>query len=388
LRRCPWLRILVRQWPFWALSLAFIPVALAFQSVPHGETTPVRQVLVAARNFLWYAGKTFVPVRLCPIYPKVEFTTLHIVGLTAAYAGGIVLAFLVWLRHRAVFLGLVFPFVLCYGVTLSPVSGLVPLGYVDMSDRYSYIPSAFLWLLAGFLFQLVAERFDWVPRLTRVAVVMVLAAGGAFMLESASYARLWQDIGTLTEAACRREPANVFALGQFGDIALDRGNLEDALLVGGRLAAAQRTWMTPEARQRALRRGLYLQGFALYGLGRPADALAAFEVIAPTLESTVYHQPTNNAAIWAMMADCYLRKGQVEQAIACYDSILERVREGSFEDHFYRGLRAVHKGDFAEGAAQFEQALVLRPDHAVARSNLAECRRRLDEDGNEGETDQ
>ena len=371
-------RVLRRQWPFWAVSLSFVPVTIAFQSVPRDETTLIRQCLVAVHNLFWYAGRLFVPLNLCPIYPKIQFTGPRLASLALLCLGLALAIALAWWRWRQDSAAIL-PYFLCYAVALAPVSGLVPLGYVDMSDRYSYIPSAFLLLAAGLAYQ------RWWQRLSsrsagiasRVAMAAILALGCVFSLQSRRYARLWRDIGDLTRFACQRRPANVFALGQLGDIDLDRGRLDEALIIGGRLAAADRTWMTPAARQRALRRGLYLEGFALYGLGHRVEALAAFEAIAPTLDKVMYHEPTRNAAILAMMADCYLERGEREKALACYDAILARAPRGSFEEAFYRGLRAVHAGQYASAAKAFEQALARRPGHPVAKANLAECRRRL-----------
>ena len=372
-----WRAVVHRQWPFWVVSVVFVPITIAFQSVPHSETTWFRQTGVAFHNLFWYAGKTLAPSRLCPIYPKIEFSPAHVFFLIALCVGLAALAIRGWPRHRELLVRTVIPFAACYAATLSPVSGLLPLGYVDMSDRYSYIPSAFLLLGLGLSFQYLTTRIPWPTPATRAVAALVMLTGGAFMLQSVAYAKLWSNIRTLTKAACGRENANVFALGQLGDIEIDEGNMAEALVLGGRLAAAQRSWMTPEARGRTLHRGLYLQGFALYAFGKHAEALAIFEAIRPTLATTVYHEPTNNAAVWAMMADCYLERGEKKKALSCYDALLETVIPGSFEDHFYRGLKAVHSGNVIAGSHHFEQALALRPEHQLARANLAECRRRV-----------
>jgi tetratricopeptide (TPR) repeat protein len=272
--------------------------------------------------------------------------------------------------------GIVLPALLAYAAALAPVSGLVPLGFVDLSDRYSCIPSACLWVLGAAGLQgvaLASARADAAPawrRVHRLCLLAAVALALGYAAVSLVYSRLWRDLETLARAACSREPANVFALGLLGDILLDTNQFEEALVTGGRLAAADRGWMTPAARRRALARGLYLQGFALFRLGQLDDSRRAFEAIAADLGTTVFHEPTNNTAIYAMMAEAYLQQGHPAKALACYDAILKRVTAGSFEQAFYRGVRELQAGDLPAARSHFLEAERLRPGNPLVRSHL------------------
>lgn len=370
--RTAWYAAARRVLPFALIALLFVPVPIHFQSIPAEETTPGRQIAVAAHNLLWYAAKSLLPGGLCPIYPRIDLTggLLALVG-TAWLALAALLA-AAWRRWPAIVLGVVLPALLGYAAALAPVSGLVPLGYVDMSDRYGYIPSAFLWALVASALQAVlanrppAGRRPW----HRLCLPAVTALAVGYAATSLLYSRLWRDIETLTRSACRREPANVFALGQLGDILVDRGAFDEVLVLGGRLAAADHAWMTAAARQNALARGLYFQGFALYNLGKPEEALRIFEAIAPQLETAVFHEPTGNAVIYAMMAEAYLQRGDQAKALDCYDAILKRAAAGSFEWHFYSGVRGLVAEVPQEAGAHFLEAERLKPGHPVVRRNL------------------
>jgi tetratricopeptide (TPR) repeat protein len=370
--RSAWRAALGRVLPFALLSLAFVPVTLFFQSIPVDETTLGRQLAVGVHNLFWYGWQTFLPGRLCPIYPRIEFSGLRLTLLLAAVlatAAGLLGA---WRRQRLLTAGIVLPALLAYAAALAPVSGIVPLGFVDQSDRYGYIPSIFLWTLAAVALQALALRLaaDGRQRAWTLCLAGLATLAIAYATLSLATSRRWRDLETLNRAACEREPANVFALGQLGDILLDSGSFEEALAIGGRLAAATGGWMTPAARQRELSRGLYLQGFALFRLDRVEEAMRAFEAIAPQLDSTVFHEPTNNAAVYAMMAEGYGQRGDEARSRACYTAILGRVPAEGFEWHFYSALLSLQAGAAAPARAHLLEAERLKPGNPLVRQVL------------------
>jgi protein O-mannosyl-transferase len=372
--RAAWRAIAGRVLPFVLLALACVPLTILFQVIPTGETTRAHQVGAALHNLFWYGLRTFVPGKTCPLYPRLEFTGWRVLWLVIGLLACLAALGRAWRRHPTFTVGVVVPALIAYAAALAPVSGLVPLGYVDMSDRYSYIPSVFLWALAAAVLQGMLRRFAAGDG--RRARTLCLAAAAtlavAYTTATALSARCWRDIETLMRAACDREPANVFALGQLGNILLDAQRFDEALVIGGRLAASSDTWMTPATRQQTLWRGLYVQGFALFRLGQVEAAMRAFEAIAPCLETAVFHEPTNNAAIYAMMAEGYLEAGAKDKALACYRAILGRVPAGSFEWHFYSGVLSLHSGDPVGARQHFRAADRLKPGQPLVQRNLQE----------------
>ncbi len=372
--RSDWMALLRRLAPFVVVAAAFIPVTIYFQSIPVDETPPGRQVVVAAHNLLWYAGKTLWPGRLCPIYPRLDLGPAGVAGLAGLWLalGGLLVA--ACRRWSAAVVGVVLPALLAYAAALAPVSGLVPLGHVDMSDRYALIPTMALWALAAAGLNALPSLDPRRPAAAawqRLALPALACLAAGYLIAGVLYGRLWRDIETLTRSACQREPASVFALGQLGDILIDAERFDEVLVCGARLAAADHAWMTPAARQRALARGLYLQGFALFRLGQPDEALHAFEAIAPQLATTIFHEPTRNTVVYAMMAEIYLQRGQTDAAVACYDAILERLDPESFEAHFYAAVRALQTGRDNEARRHLQAAEQRRPGHPLVQQNLA-----------------
>jgi tetratricopeptide (TPR) repeat protein len=370
--RSAWRAALGRVLPFALISVVFVPVTILFQSIPADDTTRGHQLAVAVHNLFWYAFRAFLPGRLCPIYPRLEFHGLRVALLVAAGLASTLGLVWAWRRGRTQASVVVLPALVAYAAALAPVSGIVPLGFVDLSDRYGYIPSTFLWALAAAavptLLQPVGAAVR--ARVRRLCLAAAVTLAGAYAAQSLAAARAWRDIETLHRTACERDPANVFALGQLGGILLEAESFEEALAIGGRLAASAPAWMTPAARERALARGLYLQGFALFRLGQIEGAMQAFEALAPRLESTVFHEPTNNAAVYAMMAEGYLQQGAPSRARACYTAILGRVPAGGFEWHFYSAMLSLQTGDAAAARAHLLAADGIKPGNPLVWRHL------------------
>ena len=101
----------------------------------------------------------------------------------------------------------------------------------------------------------------------------------------------------------------------------------------------------------------------------------AFEAIEPMLRTSIFHQPTNNVVIYAMMAELYVRRGNASRAIACYDAILDRVAPESFEAAFYQGVRCVQTGEREAALRAFLLADRRRPGHAAVRRNIEQLGR-------------
>lgn len=366
-------------WPYVLLAGAAVPVAIACQSIPVDQTTHLRQFSVTVHNLFWYALKTVAPADLCPIYPKIEFSGSMIGILIGTGFGLVLLVFSLWRRSPGVCLYEILPSIGAYTAALAPVVGIMPLGYTDMSDRYSYIPSMFLWLAIAVLVERlrtgqILSTHGWLPRNRQ----RLLACGWgvfaiAFMCYARIYARAWSDIRILNQLACLREPANVFALKQLGDIELDAGHFPEAMTLGERLLNARRSWMTEGRREDTLAKGLYLCGFSLFQMEQFDEALDMLIQLRPYLPRVMLHAPTRNAAIWGMLADLYQRKGNPTEAVACYDAILRTVSADSYEGQFYLGIRAQINGDREQALEHFKRAAALRPGNPTILAKVREC---------------
>jgi len=198
-RRTP--RALVREKvPLLALcAAASVVTVLAQQSI--GATIYSERIPLLARatnavvSCVRYLGKALWPTDLSPMYAHpnlpggIPWSVLEIGGAAALLAG---LSALAWRARRRGY-----PLVgwLWFLVTLSPVIGLLQVGFQAMADRYTYLPHIGLYLVVAWAAGDALERLGRGARVAFAgAAVLVLAALGAAASAQSLY---WRDAMTL-----------------------------------------------------------------------------------------------------------------------------------------------------------------------------------------------
>lgn len=389
-----------RLWPFFLVAVAFVPVTVAAQTIPADQSTTLHQLIVPVHNVLWYVRKTLLPVRLSPVYPRVSFTPPLVTVLVLAY--GLLGAFLAvsYRRRRDWLLFSVLPLVGSYVAALGPVSGLVPLGYIDAADRYSYIPSAFLWLGLALSVRSWLESRTGPLRgtagsecagLTSRRALAAMAVSGLYALVLLAmtlvYSRAWCDIRTLHHVAARHDPPNHFALGTLGDIELSLGNFDRVFEIADRVEALHGTWLTESTRVANQNKANSLRAFALHRCGRKAEALVLLERVWSNRDNTALRVRTNYGELVAVLADCYAATGNRARTLECYDDLVRWYPSGSYQAHFYGGVRAHYAGDYRRALEQFREADRVNPGERQIQANILDCEARLRQaEGEAGET--
>lgn len=187
--------VLIEKAPFLALSvmLAVITIYAQDRAIAGAAVLPLASRLyVAVYGAAFYLYKTVLPVGLAPMYPlfpwELSFMSatfllslsllLLVSAVCLAYAG----------KHRVLIAGWIF-----YLVTLAPVSGIVQAGKQIAADRYAYLPSLGILMVAGAL----ASRHIFNSGRGRAAKGAWLAAG-AVLLTAMSAATMkqmsvWKD---------------------------------------------------------------------------------------------------------------------------------------------------------------------------------------------------
>jgi len=170
-------RILIEKLPFFGLSFAAGLVSIWSQSAHSLSTVDdmplFARLYVAVRGVLFYIYKTLFPVDLAPLYPmdfKMGLNApfiLYVIGLLAITA----FAIFMLKKTRAILSAWAY-----FVVTLLPVIGILQVGKQAAADRYTYLPSMGLVLLAaaalGWLVQRRAKAF--VPVLAGLVLVSAL----------------------------------------------------------------------------------------------------------------------------------------------------------------------------------------------------------------------
>ena len=211
-------------------------VPLLFLSLIDGIVTIIAQVAVqtrwpfwirlgnAIRAYSWYLMKTVWPSELSVYYPhpanllswwSVLLSAIPLVVITiyVAVNGS---------RRSHLWFGW-----LWYLISLSPVIGLVQVGFQANADRYSYIPHI------GLLLMIVAEAGHWACRsslgrnaMFAVLSIVVIACSGMTMAQ----VRVWRSTDTLWARALAVEPGNWFAHLQVGNRRVLGGQTDNVTL--------------------------------------------------------------------------------------------------------------------------------------------------------------
>jgi protein O-mannosyl-transferase len=174
----------------------------------------------------WFSVPTYLGL---VVFPR-DLTIFHVDPKDVFAIGWLPLAWVaiaaaLWLllRHRsaALTLGL-----LWLGLNFLPIANIIPIPSALVAERFFYVPSVGLWLVAGHLLERALARWpDWGRHLALgLAAAAILALG----VRAAVRSRDWRDDQVLAESAARLEPGSVPARFNLGVVLKDRGDLEGA----------------------------------------------------------------------------------------------------------------------------------------------------------------
>jgi len=366
--------LFLEKLPFFALAAAVSVVTFLVQkhvgAVMEAESLPLSaRVGNALISYGRYLGKLFWPTDLAVYYPRPGQWPMGKVLLAAGLILG--LSVLVWVRRRR------HPYSLMGWLwflgTLVPVIGLVQAGGQAMADRYTYLPSLGVLVLAVWgaceLMQGKSEgqgkaeirnpRAEGNPkpeirnpkggpaglisgfgfrvsdflRVSGFGLRISYVAGGAAIVlcMALTHQQLghWKDSEALFRQALEVTENNCLAHNNLGAALAKKGQIDEAI--------------------RQLQEALRLQ---------PHFAPAC-----------------NN------LANALLLKGQIDEAIGQYQEAI-RLNPDHAEAHYNLGTALLLKGQTDEAIRQFQEAIRLKPDHAEAHYNLGNVL------GSKGQTDE
>lgn len=189
-------KTLAAKLPFFALSLASVPVTLWAQAdmiKPVEVVSIASRFFVAARGFVYYPYKTLYPAGLVPFNPipaSVDMLSLEYGGSALLFV--LLSAFFLWALRRYRWAGAAWLF---YVVTLAPVAGIVQVGLQAVADRYTYIPVVGLTIPASVLAAYAFGSLRTPGRVLMSAAGLVIAA--ALVTLTVMQTGYWKNSETL-----------------------------------------------------------------------------------------------------------------------------------------------------------------------------------------------
>jgi len=342
-------KLLSEKLPFLALSVLSSVVTIYAQKLgdaiaPLEKVSALDRAGNSLQSYLLYLENLLVPHDLAIFYQLAPASIWKAGGALLLFCGMLLLA---WEKRTAC------PYLLTgllwYLVTLLPVIGLIQVGAQAMADRYSYIPSIGLFVIASWGGGDLAARF---PKLRQA----VIAAGAAAVL---SY-----GIGTCLQLSYWKDNVTLFSH------ALAVTQVESSLAharMGLAYAAEGRPDLAVPEFQEALRidpesSSVHLRlGIALARLGRMAEAVDHFRAelrVRPQLQEGHYD-----------LALALHKTGQLPEAIAEYKAALA-LEPDDTSCHDNLGLALLQQGNFDEAIQHFGEELRLNPALKQASINL------------------
>jgi tetratricopeptide (TPR) repeat protein len=366
--------------PFFALAAIGSLIGFLTQTVGGAVSADTfsYRLMNALGSYVRYISKLFWPTDLAVFYP---FPTHGI--LFMAIAG---LTLLIFCSLAFILLSRRWPYLFVgwfwFLGTLVPVIGIIQAGSQSMADRFSYIPSIGLFILATWG---AADFFES----HQAKIIPAAVAGGALIgcvILTSLQIPYWRSSITLFSHALQVTPDNYVADALIGQ-ALDVEGRDSAALPycqkavqinpdysPGQLFLGVVLWKTGHASEASnyLSTAVemnprdpvfeYQFGEFLADYGSPDNAAARFDA---AIEDRPDFAEAHNA-----LGKTFLKQGNLPQA-ATQLSQAVTLQPHNAQFHYDLGTVLLAASQPAEAINQFSQAVQLQPDFAQAHENLA-----------------
>jgi tetratricopeptide (TPR) repeat protein len=312
---------------------------VAGESLPWGA-----RIGNALISYCRYLGKMIWPTDMVIFYLHPGYWPMGKILLAGWLILGI--SVLVWVPRRR------YPFLLVgwlwYCGTLVPQGQLVLIASQAMADRWTYVPSIGVLMLAvwGACELTRAWRFR--------TLALSLAGAGVILLCLALTRHqigYWQDSETVFRHAADVTPGNPVTHAFLGSALLEKGRLDEAI---GQFQEAIRLRPAYAVPHKDF-------GTALFRKGQMDDAIRQFrQAVSLTPEDAEAHYNLGAALD---------RKGRIDEAISEFQEAI-RLKPDYPAAHYNLGTAFYEQGRIDEAIRQFQEAIRLQPDLAQAHNNL------------------
>jgi tetratricopeptide (TPR) repeat protein len=311
----------------------------------------------AVMSYVTYAWKTVWPTRLAVFYPYPNdaWAAWQIV-LAVAFLLAVTYAAIGWRNKRPyLFTGWFW-----YLVMLVPVIGLVQVGEQGHADRYTYLPSIGLFLIAVWAAGDVLAAGQ--VRLWRgVAIAGTVVVVAALACAAFTQTWYWRNSETLWTHALAVTTDNDVAHNNLGYLCVDRGDLDKAMSHFEAASKIRSGKLDPHYNLGSAFVEMNL-GDALARKGQPDEAMLHFE-------QAIKLQP-DYAEAYYNRGNVLFAKERIDEAIADFEKTLQ-IQPNDADAHTGLGNALLRKGALKEAIAHYNEAMALAPEDPHSRSNLA-----------------
>ena len=351
-----------------------------------GITQRLAQALFGLAFYIW---KTLVPAGLSPLYALPDkldpfaWPFLLSAAFVALITAAAFFARRRWPAGLAVWA--------CYAITLAPVLGFTQSGTQIAADRYTYISSFGLTLLAAAALAVFLKDKSRSARRYTIVIVGVLLTGLSWL--TWRQVRVWHDSQSVWEQTLSLYPDIALAHSNLGmalaeqgkndlailhynlalktqpDYALAHNNLGNALTKQGKTDEAMLHYNLALKMRPDYADAHYNLALALAGRGRLEEAILHYNL-------TLKAQP-DYALAHNNLANALADQGKYDEAVMHYNLALQARPDLALA---YNNLAnaLIRQGNLDSAVLCYRQALKLNPGYEQARRNLEIILRRLE----------
>jgi tetratricopeptide (TPR) repeat protein len=352
-------RRLAEKAPFVLASLAVVPITLsAAKNAGNLGSVAVLGLLdrlaISCYGLIFYLRKTLVPLDLAPVYelafPILLVSAPYLVSglLVAAITVLAIIARRPWPALAAAWIA--------YVMTLLPVSGVFQNGIQIAADRYSYLPSLPLAMLAGTaaFVGLDATRRLHLGVTLGLGIAGVIAVLGILTWQQVG---VWHDPERLWVHAVATSPSSA-AHYNLANLRSQQSRWTEAIEHYQAAASIRPDWENIQVNW----------GSTLARQGKLDDAIAHYRA------ALRFHP--DNARAHFNWGNALFAAGQLDEAISHYREAV-RLEPDLAEVYNNWGSALAQHGKWQEAAAQYREALRVRPNYPLASKNLEQALSRV-----------
>lgn len=314
---------------------------------------------IICHNYGNYFLKTFIPGELFPLYPF--YAPEGIQRLIALIPLCLLFfCFYMYKKHRSVFLHGILPVLVCYIVSLLPVVGFIKIGNADFADRYSYMPSLFLWTGTMFAVWAFSEKVSFKKMLIPAVCAYIIF----LLVQTSFYIPVWNDHTKMTNLLLRPQLPNTSAAVVHAVNLYDARNFDEMFkFINARLS--ERPHYSPSHNHMIRLFKISATGLALIKCGRIEEGMRHLNIIYSISGNGVIRNfPISFLQdLFSTGAEYYLKQQKnPEAAAAIYKGGAVILRQYSREhEHYYNAAAALILKDYDRAARLLLQCLAMNP---------------------------
>ena len=370
-------------WPYFLIILIFIPISIATQSNAgairaNNHFFSVSRLYTILYNIYWYFKQAFFPIELNPFYPH-HILFNGTIELLFFYLGSILLIVVTLKQNLIFFVYVILPLLLTFIVSLLPVIGIISLGAVTHADRWSYIPSAFIWFSIGLLItkllycrntknqEFLTKRKGSFLRNRITVFILLLFYTIILTTKTFLYQETWVDLYTLFSHASNSPRPNVNLLCILGDMAIEKCDYNRLQIIAKKL---------DQQRRNNVLAAFYKASFFYYTDRERAISLLiklrpTFKVAANTNQDLFSHYYKT----LKMLINSYTSLGYKHNAEKYVDELLKYERISKLDRYFFHGMKAEYLDDYTKAISCYNKALKFATGNQNIKSRIERCKK-------------